>query len=479
MADFSKLSIGEIKKAFADKKFSSLDITKNLIELIKKNDAGKTDAFLEVFDEALAAAREADEKLKEGRDLPLLGVPIALKDNILVSGKHATAASKILEGFVSPYDATVVKKLKDAGAVIIGRTNMDEFAMGSSTENSVYGPTKNPHDLTRVPGGSSGGSAVAVAAGFVPVALGSDTGGSIRQPAAFSGVVGLKPSYGRVSRSGLIALASSLDQIGPFTRNVADAELVYKVIAGRDPLDSTTLSDESFPRKRKFSKTIGIPREFIEIDGIDESVKKSFEEAVEKFRALGYKIKDLKLPHLKYSLAVYYIIMPAEASSNLARFDGVKYGFHKAGKDVIEDYFETRGAGFGFETRGFGFGPEPKRRIILGTYVLSSGYYDEYYGSALEMKKLISEELAEAFDKVDLILTPTTPTPAFKLGEKTKDPLSMYLADIFTVPANITGTPSISLPSGLADNLPLGIELTAALGREDDLFWASKEFLGE
>ncbi|MGB3922149.1 MAG: Asp-tRNA(Asn)/Glu-tRNA(Gln) amidotransferase subunit GatA [Minisyncoccia bacterium] len=470
MADFSKLSIGEIKKAFADKKFSSLDITKNLIELIKKNDAGKTDAFLEVFDEAPDAAREADKNLKKGKDSPLLGVPIALKDNILVSGKRATAASKILEGFISPYDATVVKRLKDAGAVIVGRTNMDEFAMGSSTENSVYGPTKNPHDPTRVPGGSSGGSAVAVAAGFVPVALGSDTGGSIRQPAAFSGVVGLKPSYGRVSRSGLIALASSLDQIGPFTRSVADAELVYKVIAGRDPLDSTTVSDESFPRKRKFSKTIGIPREFIEIDGIDESVKKNFEEAVEKFRALGYKIKDLKLPHLKYSLAVYYIIMPAEASSNLARFDGVKYGFHKAGKDVIEDYFETRGAGFG---------PEPKRRIILGTYVLSSGYYDEYYGSALEMKKLISEELAEAFEKVDLILTPTTPTPAFKLGEKTKDPLSMYLADIFTVPANIAGLPSISLPSGLAGVLPLGIELTAALGREDDLFLAGKEFLGE
>lgn len=470
MTDFSKLSVEEIKSALIEKKFSSFELTKNLIETIKKEDKGKIDAFLEIFDDVLEDAREKDKRIAKGEKLALLGVPIALKDNILVTGKKASAGSKILEGFVSPYDSTVVTKLKNAGAVIIGRTNMDEFAMGSSTENSAFGPTKNPHDTTRVPGGSSGGSAAAVSAGFVPVALGSDTGGSIRQPAAFCGVVGLKPSYGRVSRSGLIALASSLDQIGPFTKTVSDAELIYNVIQGEDQLDSTTFSENDYPRKKKFSKTIGIPREFIEIDGIDTDVKKNFEESVEKFRTLGYKIKDLKLSHLKYSLAVYYILMPAEASSNLARFDGVKYGFHKEGRDVVEDYFKTRGEGFG---------PESKRRIILGTYVLSSGYYDEYYGSALEMKRLITDELSKAFEDVDLILTPTTPTSAFKLGEKTKDPLSMYLADIFTVPANIAGLPSISMPSGLSGKLPLGIELTAALGREDDLFLAGKEFLGE
>lgn len=486
MTDFSKLSVKEIKSSLVKKEFSSHDLTKTLVETIKKEDKGKTDAFLEVFDDALIQADEADKKFREGesvsRRMPLLGVPIALKDNILVSGKRATAGSKILEGFISPYDATVVTKLKKAGAVIVGRTNMDEFAMGSSTENSAYGPTKNPYDTTRVPGGSSGGSAAAVAAEFVPIALGSDTGGSIRQPAAFCGVVGLKPTYGRVSRSGLIALASSLDQIGPFTRTVSDTELVYKVISGKDPLDSTTVEDSDFPRENKFSKTIGIPREFVEIEGISDEVKKNFEESIEKFRLLGYKIKDLKLSHLKYSLAVYYILMPAEASSNLARFDGVKYGLHRGGKDVIKDYFKTRGEGLG---------PEPKRRIILGTYVLSSGYYDEYYASALKMKKIITDEFSKAFEGVDLILTPTTPTPAFKLGEKTKDPLSMYLEDIFTVPANITGLPSISLPSGFcgpfampahagqAGKLPLGIELTAALGREDDLFVAGKEFLGE
>jgi len=342
--------------------------------------------------------------------------------------------------------------------------------MGSSTENSAYGVTKNPYDPSRVAGGSSGGSAAAVAANFALAALGSDTGGSIRQPAAFCGVVGFKPTYGRVSRSGLIALGSSLDQIGPFTKTVGDTETIYNVLKGKDILDSTTIADETFPPKKKFSKTIGIPREFVNARGIDESVKKNFEEAVNKFKSLGYEVRDVELKYIKYSLAVYYIIMPAEASSNLARFDGVKYGLHKDGKTSIEDYFQTRGEGFGRETR---------RRIILGTYVLSSGYYDEYYGSALSLKKLITKELRDVFEEVDFILTPTTPTPAFKVGEKTKDPLSMYLADIFTVPANIAGVPSISIPSGLDGNLPLGIELTADLGREDNLFIAGKEFLGE
>ena len=397
MLDLSKLSIKSARVALRKKEFSARELTQAFLDAIEKKDK-EIHAFLEVFsaqggsiyggDDALEQADEADKKIKDGKDLPLLGIPVAIKDNMLMKGKRATAGSKILDGFVSPYDSTAVKKLKGVGAIILGRTNMDEFAMGSSTENSAYGITRNPRDLSRVPGGSSGGSAAAVAANFALAALGSDTGGSIRQPAAFCGVVGLKPTYGRVSRSGLIALASSLDQIGPFAKTVDDAEILYEILKGRDPLDSTTISETRFSR-RKFSKVIGIPRGFVDSEGIDETVKKDFEVAVEKFRSLGYKVKDIELPHIKYSLAVYYIIMPAEASSNLARFDGVKYGLHKDGKNVIGDYFKTRGDGFGKETR---------RRIILGTYVLSSGYYDEYYGSALKMKRLITEELKEAFE---------------------------------------------------------------------------------
>lgn len=416
-------------------------------------------AFLEVFDDAKSYGQG-----------PLSGKTIAIKDNILFEGHKASAGSKILEGFIAPYDATVVKKLKAAGAIIVGRTNMDEFAMGSSTESSAYGVTKNPHDRERVAGGSSGGSAAAVASGLCDMALGSDTGGSIRQPAALCGVVGFKPTYGRVSRYGLISMASSLDQIGPFAKTVRDAELLYEVIKGQDPMDSTTISDETYPAQKKFSKVIGIPREFVDSEGVGEVTKKNFDEAVEKFKSLGYKVVDIKLPHIKYSLATYYIIMPAEVSSNLARFDGVKYGLHKDGEDGIDDYFKTRGAGFGKEVR---------RRIILGTYVLSSGYYDEYYGKAVEMKRLITEELTKTFDEVDLILTPTTPNPAWKIGEKSKSPLEMYLEDIFTVHANISGCPAISLPFGEEGGLPLGIELTAGLGREDNLFTAGKEFLGE
>ena len=469
MPDISKLSIKSARMALQRKEFSARELTSVSLDAIEEQD-NDVHAFLEVFDDALAQADEADRKIAGGADLPLLGIPVAIKDNMLMEGKCATAGSKILEGFVAPYDSTVVKKLKDAGAIILGRTNMDEFAMGSSTESSAYGVTKNPHDLSRVPGGSSGGSAAAVAANFVLAALGSDTGGSIRQPAAFCSVVGLKPTYGRVSRSGLIALASSLDQIGPFAKTASDAEILHEVLKGRDPLDSTTISEEMYPSRRKFSKVIGVPRAFVGSEGIDDSVRNNFREVVKKFKSLGYEVRDVELPHIKYSLATYYIVMPAEASSNLARFDGVKYGLHRDGKDVIEDYFKTRGEGFGKEAR---------RRIILGAYVLSSGYYDEYYGSALKMKRLITEELNETFGEIDLILTPTTPTPAFKLGEKTTEPLLMYLADIFTVPANIAGLPSISLPSGLAGTLPLGILLTAGLGREDNLFTAGKEFLGE
>ena len=470
MINLENLTIKKARENLKAKEFSARELVQASLNAIQEKDKD-IHAFLEVFDDALEQADRADTSL------PFGGIPIAIKDNMLMEGKRVTAGSKILEGFIAPYDSTAINKLKSAGAIILGRTNMDEFAMGSSTESSAYGVTKNPHDLSRVPGGSSGGSAAAVAANLVIASLGSDTGGSIRQPAAFCGVVGLKPTYGRVSRSGLIAMASSLDQIGPITKTVTDAEILFNILKGPDPLDSTTISDlpagkagEEYPQKKKFSKIIGVPREFIESEGVDGSVRKNFTETIEKFKSLGYKIQDIELPHIQYSLAVYYIIMPAEVSSNLARFDGVKYGLHKDGKDVIEDYFRTRGEYFGREVR---------RRIILGTYVLSSGYYDEYYGSAIQMKQLIKEEFKKAFEKVDLILTPTTPTPAFKLGEKTSDPLSMYLADIFTVPANIAGLPSISIPSGFDSILPLGIELTAGFGREDNLFVTGKEFLGE
>lgn len=420
-------------------------------------------AFLEVF--------ESPKAYGQG---PLSGKTVAIKDNILFEGHKASASSKILENYTATYDATVVKKLKEAGAIIVGRTNCDEFAMGSSTENSAFGVTRNPHDLERIAGGSSGGSAAAVAGGMVDFSLGSDTGGSIRQPAALCGVVGFKPTYGRVSRHGLMAMASSLDQIGPFTKTVTDAEAVYDVIKGKDPLDSTTIGDDTYPRTKDFNKTIGIPKKFVEMDGLSAEVKKNFAEAVERFKSLGYTIKEIDLEFIKYSLPVYYIIMPAEVSSNLARFDGVKYGLHADGKTGVDDYFETRGRGFGEEVR---------RRVILGTYVLSSGYYDAYYGKALEARRLITEELRELFKGVDLMLTPTTPGPAWKMGEKSKNPLEMYLEDIFTVHANISGCPAISLPSGTVPvngkNLPLGIELTADLGREDNLFTAGKEFLGE
>lgn len=416
-------------------------------------------AFLEVFDNPTPLG-----------DGPLSGKTLAIKDNILFEGHKASAGSKMLEGFTATYDATVIKKLRSSGVTIVGRTNMDEFAMGSSTESSAYGPTRNPHDLERIPGGSSGGSAAAVAAGMVDMALGSDTGGSIRQPAALCGVVGLKPTYGRVSRYGVVAYGSSLDQIGPFGKTVADVEVLYNIIQGPDPLDSTTITPGTYPITRKFSKKIGVPKDFVESEGISEEVKKNFTEAIEKFKSLGYDVVDIDLPHLKYVLPAYYIIALAEASSNLARFDGVKYGLHKDGENSIDDYFETRGEGFGKEVR---------RRIILGTYILSAGYYDEYYGKALATRDLIKQELRNLFRDVDLMLTPTTPSPAWKLGEKSKSPLEMYLEDIFTVHANISGCPAISIPSGFAGKLPLGIELTADLGREDNLFIAGKDFLGE
>ncbi len=419
-------------------------------------------AYLEVFPDVLDQAARADEQLQASGDVPpLAGIPLAIKDNILIAGRTASSASKILTNYQASYDATVIKKLKAAGAVFLGRVNMDEFAMGGSTEHSAFGPTKNPHDLTRVAGGSSGGSAAAVAAGLALGALGSDTGGSIRQPASFCGVVGLKPTYGTVSRSGLMAMASSLDQIGPFAQTVADAELLFKTIAGHDPLDATSVVGPAAPAEPARKLRLGVPEEFLTA-GLDPEALANFRAALETLRGLGHEVIPVALPNLKYSLACYYVLQPAEASANLARFDGVRYGAYAAGESLFADYAKTRGQGFG---------PEVRRRIMLGTYVLSSGYYDAYYGQAVAVRRLITRDFAEAFQRIDVIALPTTPGPAFTLGSKTADPLQMYLEDIFTVPANLAGLPAISIPSGrTAGGLPLGLQLIAPHFREDRLF---------
>jgi aspartyl-tRNA(Asn)/glutamyl-tRNA(Gln) amidotransferase subunit A len=419
-------------------------------------------------------AEDVDTKIKKGEKMDILaGIPCAIKDNICVKGIRATAGSKILDSYIAPYDATVVKKIKEAGAVILGKTNLDEFAMGSSTENSAYQPTRNPKDTQRVPGGSSGGSAAAVAGNFAVWALGSDTGGSIRQPAAFCGVVGLKPTYGRVSRHGLIAMASSLDQIGPFGKTVEDAAIVFSAIAGHDPLDATSaesagknyedylIGEMGVMGERGVKGTgrgikIGIPKEYME--GLDNGIRKVFDEAVEKFRKLGAEILEINLPHSQYALAAYYIIMTGEVSSNLARFDGVKYGFRA--DDKADTYADRKADLSGLErnlletyldTRRYGLGEEVKRRIMLGTYALSAGYYDAYYKKAQKVRALIRKDFEEAFKKVDLIFSPTAPEVAFKFGEKTEDPLKMYLSDIYTVTANLAGVPAISFPIGIAN----------------------------
>lgn len=407
--------------------------------------------------------RRAKSMFKDGTAGLLTGVPIVLKDNILVKGEIATGGSKILENYRATYDATVVVRLKEAGAILIGRANMDEFAMGGSTENSAYGVTKNPLDTSRVAGGSSGGSAAVVAYGGVPVSLGSDTGGSIRQPASFCGLVGLKTTYGDVSRYGLMAMGSSLDQIGPFAHTVADAEAVYNIITGHDALDSTSLP-EALRAKNKspIKKVIGVPKSFIAKDGIDKEVLANFNESLKKLEGEGYTIKDIEIKQLEKALSVYYVLMFAEVSSNLARYDGIRYGLSHPGETSIRSYFESRTAGFG---------PEVRRRILLGTYVLSSGYYDAYYNKANLVRDILKKEFSKVFAEVDVIATPTSPVPAFTTGEKSSDPLAMYLADIFTVPVNIVGVPAISIPSGkTSTGLPLGVQFIAPHMREDMLF---------
>jgi aspartyl-tRNA(Asn)/glutamyl-tRNA(Gln) amidotransferase subunit A len=421
---------------------------------------------LVLADEARAAAAAVDEAVAAGRDPgPLAGVPVALKDNMCTRGIPTTCSSRLLEGWKPPYDATVVERLRAAGAVLVGKTNLDEFAMGSSTENSAFGPTRNPHDTSRVPGGSSGGSAAAVAAGFAAVGLGSDTGGSIRQPAALCGVVGVKPTYGVVSRHGLVAFASSLDQIGPFTQTVADAALVTEVIGGHDPADSTSIPKPA----PKITATLHDGVEGLRVGritdlpgGADPDVLERLEAAFDALADTGAKVVDVEVPAFTYGLTAYYLIAPAEASSNLARYDGVRYGLRVDAPDTNAMYMATREAGFGDEV---------KRRIMLGTYALSAGYYEAYYGKALKVRRLIADDFARAYEHADVLLTPTTPTVAFPLGAKTADPLAMYLCDTYTIPADLTGDPAMSVPFGTgAGGLPVGVQVLAPTLEEARMF---------
>jgi aspartyl-tRNA(Asn)/glutamyl-tRNA(Gln) amidotransferase subunit A len=475
MIDLKNLTISSAREHFAKKDFSARELAESYLKNIEEKNP-EINAYLEVYDDVLSQADSADKILQSDKSDILTGIPLALKDNILVTGKKATSASKILEGFVAPYDATVITKLKKQSAVFLGRTNCDEFAMGGSTENSAFGVTKNPLDLSRVAGGSSGGSVASVAMDGALCALGSDTGGSVREPSAFCGLVGLKPTYGGVSRHGLMAMGSSLDVIGPITKTVTDSEILFDAIKGADKMDATTFGENIYPKKDATKKLkIGVPYHVLDQDGIDPATKKNFEDSIKKLEALGFETREIKLPNIGYSLAVYYILMPAEVSSNMARFDGVKYGLHaEGGKDLLGDYLKTR---------GMGFGPEVRRRILIGTYVLSTGYYDAYYTKSLILRQKISEDFVKAFAEVDAIATPTAPYPAFKIGGKS-DPLSMYLADVFTVTANIVGLPAISLPSGLVPTaeknlMPVGLQLMSPHACENILFEIGKKFLGE
>lgn len=471
MIDLKSLTIKKAHEALVKGEYSALALAESYLSEIEKRNK-ELCAYLEVYDDVREQAKKADQLIRAGKASVMTGIPLALKDNILVKGKRAGASSQILSGYVAPYEGMAITRLRAAGAVFLGRTNMDEFAMGSSTENSAFGPTRNPFDESRVPGGSSGGAAAAVGAGLALAALGTDTGGSVRQPAAFCNVVGSKPTYGSISRNGIIAMGSSLDIIGPITKTVEDNELLFNALKGRDPLDSTSIDVDAKSQKPKAkSLTVGVPRNFLEMKGIDADVLENFTTSLKKLESLGYTLKDITLPTIPYSLAAYYIIMPAELSTNLSRFDGVKYGFHKDAGSLLHDYLETRTEGFGKEAR---------RRLLLGAYVLSSGYYDAYYRKAISVRTMIEKEFEQAFIGVDLIATPTTPTPAFKIGEKTKDPLSMYLADIFTVPANIGAVPAISIPSGFVERegktLPLGVQLMAGYRQDAVLFEAGKQF---
>jgi len=478
--DLENLTIAQASEGLKNKNFSATELVCAFLEQIKKRDK-EIHAFLSVSaDLAMSQAKMTDEKIAAGQELgELEGIPGAIKDVILIKGVRCTAGSKILENFIAPYDASVIKKLKNAGAVFLGKTNMDEFAMGSSTENSAYGPTRNPRDLERVPGGSSGGSAAAVAADECIFSLGSDTGGSIRQPASFCGVVGLKPTYGAVSRYGLMAMASSLDQIGPFAKTVEDCKTVFDVIKGHDLKDSTSaISAQDVEWKLDIKDLkIGLPKEYF-AKGIDGEVERLVRQAIKKLADAGAQVQEISLPHSEYALACYYIIMPSEVSANLARYDGIKYGASATTNDQL---LATNLLDVYLQTRGYFFGGEPRRRIMLGTYTLSAGYYEAYYLKAQKVRTKILEDFKKAFEKVDVILTPVSPTPPFKFGEKVDDPIKMYLSDIYTVPVNLAGIPALSMPcgnigppAGEAGNLPVGLQIMGKHFSEDLIFKVAK-----
>lgn len=464
------LSIREINKGLKEKDYSAKELVNCFFDKIEEKDS-KIFSYLNTEKEkTLKNAQRVDGLIEKGEEVSLLtGVPFAVKDNILVKGMNCTAGSKILENYIAPYNATVVKRLLEENSLILGKTNLDEFAMGSSTEYSAFGVTHNPQDLERVPGGSSGGSAASVAAGLASFALGSDTGGSIRQPASFCGVVGLKPTYGSVSRYGLIAMASSLDQIGVLAKNSDDADIVFDAIKGKDGKDSTSVELEAGEKEFNIKgATIGVPKEYF-LEGIDPEVENKVKESIEKMKQEGVNFKEVSLPHCTdYALATYYIIMPSEASSNLSRYDGIKYGFSDQEVDDLKEVYSS--------SREKGFGKEVIRRVMLGTYSLSSGYYDAYYLRAQKVRTLIREDFEKAFKEVDFIVTPTTPTVAFNIGEKVSDPLSMYLSDILVAAVNLAGLPAISLPCGKKDMLPVGIQFIGKAFEEKSLLKLGKFF---
>lgn len=467
MIDLTNLTIEHAHEQLLSGQITVTELVDAYLAVITEKNTD-INAYLEVYRNVHDQVKKAQDMIANGTATLMTGIPVALKDNMLVEGEIASAGSKILETYKATYDAGVVTQLKAHGAILMGRANMDEFAMGSSTETSAFGITRNPVNREYVPGGTSGGSVAAVAMNGALVALGSDTGGSIRQPASFCGVVGLKPTYGNVSRSGIVAMASSLDQVGPIGKTVRDVEILYDATNGYDANDSTSIPKEKRTAAITNKKRLGVPRDFLKGDGITADVLKNFEESCQRLTDAGYELVDVSLPLIKYSLAVYYIIQPAEVSSNLARYDGIRYGMSTPA-DVLYDVYA--------KTRGKGFGKEARRRILLGTFILSHGYYDAYYNKAVAVRESIKAELAHVFEDVDAIITPTVPFPPFKFGEKTNDPIAMYMSDLFTVPANIAGVPALSVPSGVTgDGLPLGLHIMAPHFREDILFSVGKAF---
>jgi aspartyl-tRNA(Asn)/glutamyl-tRNA(Gln) amidotransferase subunit A len=464
--DLTKLTIREAHEKLVAKEISAVDLANAYLKNIEEKNSD-INAYLTIFDDVMEQAKKAQEKIDAGEATLLTGIPISIKDNMCMVGRRTTAASKILENYIAPYSATAILKLDEQSPVYLGKTNTDEFAQGASTENSAFGVTKNPQDTTRVSGGSSGGATASIAADMALGAFGSDTGGSIREPASFCGVVGLKPTYGSVSRYGLIAMASSFDVISPTAKTVDDVEILFDAVRGEDKMDSTSHgnlnTDETV-------KTIGVPYDFLK-SGIDEDVLKSFNDGIEKLKADGYEIKDIKIPGIEHSLAVYYVLVPAEVSSNMSRYDGVKFGEMVQGKDLLDTYMKTR---------GLLLGSEVKRRIMLGTYVLSAGYADQFYRKAWQVRNMLRENVTEIFKDVDVIAMPVAPTPAFKIGEKSSDPLQMYLNDIFTVFANVVGIPAISVPGNSVErdgkSLPVGMQFLSAHYNEKKLFEIGKKF---